>query len=422
MKLRHLVLLGTGLGLSPLPHPAGAQSLEEVTAIALEHSPAIAGADARAQAAAAQLDFAKAQTLPDLNAQGQIGFGRIDPKGFFGLTADDTNPLTAQVTAEMPLLTFGRTGGGIDAARGGAQAAELMARQARLNLRVEVAAAYAEAVSARRLLGSYDLLRLSLTEVLRQSELKFKVGAATSTDLAQARARLAEADAGHAAADGRLKAAMAALRTLTGLDTVALDDALPAPPTIPATRDEAMAMALAGNPQLLAAGKAVEAAEGNERMAKGDALPMLGAYAEAAAVRDQFFPGYKADSYSAGLRVKWNFFSSGRNGAKARAAGSQTDAAQADYDMARLRTEQAAITAYDGYETARLMLAAADARQTAAKEALRGTKLEVEAGAKPQLALLDAQREAIEAEAALSGAQGRLIASAYQLRAVAGME
>jgi len=134
-------------------------------------------------------------------------------------------------------------------------------------------------------------------------------------------------------------------------------------------------MALAGNPQLLAAGKAVEAAEGNERMTKGEALPMLGAYAEAAAVRDQFFPGYKADSYSAGLRVKWNFFSSGRNGAKARAAGSETDAAQADYDMARLRTEPAAITAYDGYETARLMPAAAEARRAAAKEIPHGTNL-----------------------------------------------
>ena len=419
MPPRSLLLLGVGL-VFPLSQ-AGAQTLEDVTAIALERSPAIAGADARADAASAQVDLAKAQRLPDLTAQGQIGFGRIDPQGFFGLTADDVTPRVAQVTAEMPLFTFGRIGGGLAQAQGGSKAAELMARQARLELRVQVAQAYSQAVAARRLVTSYDLLRLSLGEMLRQTELKFEAGSATSTEIAQARARLAEADAGHAGANGDLAAAMAQLRSLSGLD-VELEDNLPAPPLVPATREEAMGMALQDNPQLLAAQQMVEAARGKREAARAEGLPMLGAYAEAASVRDQFFPGYAADSYSAGLRVKWNFFSSGRTGAKARAAGSELDAAEADYADARLRIEQAAITAFDNHQTARLVLAAAEARNAAAREALRGTKLEVEVGAKPQLALLDAQREAIAAEAAHAAAQGRLISSAWMLRAVAGME
>ncbi len=422
MHIRHLVLLGAGAALLAPAFSAGAQSLDQLTAIALERSPAIAGADARADAAAAQLDFAKAQRLPDLNAQAQIGFGRIDPQGFFGLAPANVVPRVGQVTAEMPLLTFGRIDGGIDQARGGAKAAGLMARQARLVLRVELAQAYSEAVAARQLVASYDLLQLSLAQVVRQSDLKFKVGAATSTDIAQAKARLAEAEAGKAQASGRLKAALASLRTLSGLDEITLDDVLPAPPPVPATREEAMALALAGNPQLLAAQQAFEAAKGKARAAKGESLPMLGAYAEASSVRDQFFPDYAADSYSAGLRLKWNFFSSGRTGAQARAAGSQADAAQADYADARLRTEQAAITAFDGFQTAQLTLSAAEARNMATQEALRGTKLEVEAGAKPQLALLDAQREAIDAQAALSAAQGSAVASAWYLRAVAGIE
>ena len=151
-------------------------------------------------------------------------------------------------------------------------------------------------------------------------------------------------------------------------------------------------------------------------------MPVIGAYAQASSVRDQFFPGYSADSAEVGLRLKWNFLSFGRSGAKARAATSELDAAQADYDGVRLRTEQAAITAFSNYETAKLMLAAAQARNAATKEALRGTKLEVEAGAKPQLAQLDAEREAIDADATLTRAQGQLITTAYVLRAVAGIE
>ncbi len=166
-------------------------------------------------------------------------------------------------------------------------------------------------------------------------------------------------------------------------------------------RDEAIALALQNNPQLLAAQQMVVSAEGKRQAARAEGMPVVGAYAEAASVRDQFFPDYAADSWSAGLQVKWNFFSFGRNGAKARAASSELDAAEADLALARLRTEQAAITAFEDHATNALMLTASQARDAAAREALRGTKLEVEAGAKPQLALLDAQREAIEAEAAL---------------------
>lgn len=420
MRFRRLLLLGAGLAAIPIGQ-AGAQSLDEVTRIALEQSPAVDGAQARAEAASAQLDLAHAQRLPDLTAQGRIGVGHIDPQGFFGLTPDNVTPRVAQVTAEVPLLTFGRIGGGIAQASGGSKAAELMAQQTRLNLRVDVARAYTQSAVSRRLVDSYDLLRLSLGRTLHQSELKFQAGAATSTDIAQAKARLAEAEAGYARASGNLATSLAQLRSLTGMD-VRVEDDLPAPPPTPATRDEAIAMALQSNPQLLAAQQMVVSAEGKRQAARAESLPVVGAYAEAASVRDQFFPDYAADSWSAGLQVKWNFFSFGRNGAKARAAASERDAAQADLALARLQTEQAAISAFEEHATARLMLTASQARDAAAREALRGTKLEVEAGAKPQLALLDAQREAIEAEAALAGAQGAVIASAYYLRAIAGME
>src|SRR5690606_19521720 len=141
------------------------------------------------------------------------------------------------------------------------KAAELMAQQTRLNLRVEVAQAYAQSAVSRRLVESYDLLRLSLGQTLQQSELKFQVGAATSTDIAQAKARLAEAEAGYARANGNLATSLAQLRSLTGVE-VRVEEDLPAPPPTPATRDEAIAMALQNNPQLLAAQQMVVSAEG----------------------------------------------------------------------------------------------------------------------------------------------------------------
>lgn len=56
----------------------------------------------------------------------------------------------------------------------------------------------------------------------------------------------------------------------------------------------------------------------------------------------------------------------------------------------------------------------------AAAEALRGRKLEAQVGSVPVLAVLDAEREAITAEAALLEAQGQRLVAAWQLNALTG--
>jgi outer membrane protein len=105
-----------------------------------------------------------------------------------------------------------------------------------------------------------------------------------------------------------------------------------------------------------------------------------------------------------------------------RGAGADLRAAQAEAENARLAIEQQAITAVREVETARTMVEAAEARVAATQSALRGTELEYQVGAQPQLALLDAQREAIEADAALAAAKGQLLVAAYRLRAITGMD
>ena len=83
---------------------------------------------------------------------------------------------------------------------------------------------------------------------------------------------------------------------------------------------------------------------------------------------------------------------------------------------------QQAVAGFQSVLTARAVLDAATARVTATQQALDDTRLEVKAGAKPQLALLDAEREAIEAESARVSAQGDVLVATYQLRAIAGMD
>ena len=421
MRLPMSLRLVAGVALAALAMPASAQSLDTVIAESMARSPSLEGARARAESARAGVSAARAERAPSAALEGQIGVGRIDPQGFFGLTADDVIPRSARATVELPLFTGGRINAAIRQATGGAEAADQQVRMTALELRVRVVQAYVRAVAARELIARYDMLNRALDETLRQARLKFKAGEGTSTETAQAEARRAEAEAGLSGAQGQLAGAMAQLETLAG-HPVALDGDLPGAPQIPSSRDAAIAMALKGNPAVLAALRQINAARAKSDGVRAERLPTIGAYAEAASVRDQFFPGYKADSASVGLRARWSIFSGGRIGAKASGAAADLRAAQADADDARLVAEQQAVIAFEGVTTARAVLSASEARLTASEAALRGTALEVKAGVKPQLAQLDAVREAIEAQAARAEAGGRVLVAAYRLRAIAGMD
>ena len=80
----------------------------------------------------------------------------------------------------------------------------------------------------------------------------------------------------------------------------------------------------------------------------------------------------------------------------------------------------AVIDAWTGFHTAEAMVEATSSRVAATQEALRSTKLEAKVGAKPTLAVLDAEREAMAAEAAEIDAEGQRLIAAWQLNALTG--
>ena len=247
MRLPMSLRLVAGVALAALAMPASAQSLDTVIAESMARSPSLEGARARAESARAGVSAARAERAPSAALEGQIGVGRIDPQGFFGLTADDVIPRSARATVELPLFTGGRINAAIRQATGGAEAADQQVRMTALELRVRVVQAYVRAVAARELIARYDTLNRALDETLRQARLKFKAGEGTSTETAQAEARRAEAEAGLSGAQGQLAGAMAQLETLAG-HPVALDGDLPGAPQIPSSRDAAIAMACLRRP------------------------------------------------------------------------------------------------------------------------------------------------------------------------------
>lgn len=417
MRRLSLALLSASCAL--VAPPAAAQDLAAVLSDALANAPTLAVASAGEAAANARLDRARAESNPLLRVEGSAGTGRIDNGGFFGITADDVTPVAVQATAEMPLYAGGRVAAGIAQARGGAEMARLGVEQTRLQTIVDAVQAYAGVLTARKLEARYSRLAAALDETVRQAQLRFRVGEIAGSELAQAKARQAEAAAGLAQAEGRRISAEAAFRRLTGQPAGDLAP-LPALPQTPPTLDEALDLARQSNPAIKQARAGVDVARAGSRAARAEGLPTVGAFAEAAHVRDQFFPGYRADSVAVGVRGRWTLWAGGRVAAQTRAADAELAAGEARLRQADQALEGMVIDAWQGLITARRMAEAGALRHAAAAEALRGTRLEAQVGAKPVLAVLDAEREAIEAEAALIEAEGAQQVAAWQLNALTG--
>lgn len=417
--MRRIAVSLIALSCSLSAPPVMAQDLAAAISGALSNAPTLVEAEAGEAAAKARLERAKAEGHPLLRVEGSYGAGRIDNGGFFGITADNVSPLAVQATAEMPIYAGGRVSSAIDQARSGADMARFGAEQARLQTIVLAVSTYTEVLTARKLEARYNALAIALAETERQAGLRYRTGEIASSELAQARARKAEADAGLAQAQGRRISAEAAYQRLVGKPAGDLAP-LPQLPATPPRLDEAMDMARASNPALRQAKAGVDIARAGVRSAKAEGMPMIGAFAEAAHVRDQFFPGYKADSVAVGVRGRWTLWAGGRVASQTRAADADLDASEARLRQADQTLEGMVIDAWQGLTTAQRMTEASLLRRDAAAEALRGTRLEAQVGAKPTLAVLDAEREAIEAEAALLQAEGMRTVAAWRLNALTG--
>ena len=164
----------------------------------------------------------------------------------------------------------------------------------------------------------------------------------------------------------------------------------------------------------------MEAARAGARGARAERPPTVGAFAEGSTIRDQFFPDYRADGTTVGVRARWQLFSGGRVSAKITESDSAVRAADARVRAARSAIDEQTISAFSGVRSAALVETAAASQALAAAQARDSVRHEVRVGMKPQLDLLDAEREATAAAVSEAKAQSDRIVAAYRLLALLG--
>ncbi len=400
--------------------PATAMSLGEAIAMAQRANPTLAQSRDEADAAKARLAQAHAAALPSVTLNGSAEGGSYNLGGFFGFRRSTVYPSEVSLELRQPIYAGGGIAAGIDRARAAQEAAVLRVGGTRALLSAQVAEAYVDVLSAREVARLSDIQVKQLTEVARHAKLRFADGEIPRTDLAEAEARLAQAQAGQAQAAGDVARAESHFQSVVGAAPDALEP--PAPPPLPVpTLDDAVAKASDSSPTLLAAEASLRSAEAALRAAQAERLPSAALTVSAGAMRDQFFPGYRNDAVAVGVEGHWTLFAGGAVTARIDEARAARRSAEDALDAARAQVRDAVVDAWEDAQVARSTAKAAADQAAAAETARDSVAQEVRVGQKPTLDLLNAEQEALAADSALVRARGSVVVSAYRLSALLGM-
>lgn len=266
-------------------------------------------------------------------------------------------------------------------------------------------------------------LRLSnenvLTNHLRASRERFKLGDITKTDVSQAQSRLASAAAKRIAAAATLEKSRAFFEKIIGI----LPNRLKKPDesiVLPATKDAALALAEKNNPVLAQALHSENAAKAATRMIEGERLPTVNLTGTVEKVYNPAGVEENENTQSVGIRATLPLYAGGKTTSRIRQSRQVENQLRMAAQSASRAIRQSVVDAWENLSAAKAESVALQEQINAARLALEGVKVELDVGARTTLDLLDAQQEYQDAEVAFVSAETDRIIAAYALSAATG--
>lgn len=304
--------------------------------------------------------------------------------------------------------------------------AELLVRAERATLRATEQDVLLDAVTAYSdLLNDLAVLELAkqnesrLRRQLQATRDRFDVGEVTTTDVAQADARLAEAVAERIRASGAILVTKASFRNVINLKPETL---VPPEPlaSIPTSEAEAQKMATAFNPNIFAAEATLAAARKDVRLAEAALYPTLDLEGELSYADE---PSANVDwqrDASIGVQLSLPLFQGGGEYAAVRESKQIVRQRQADLEATVRSVREEVTTAWQELATARSSITSLSEQVRAAAIALDGSEREAEVGQRTTLDVLDQETDLFEAEVDLVSAQRDEIVASYEVKAAIG--
>ncbi|MEO1773782.1 MAG: TolC family outer membrane protein [Pseudomonadota bacterium] len=395
---------------------ASAQSLADTLVTAFRNSPELlsARADVRIQAELAAQ--ARAGNRPTIT-----GSAGID------LTFDEFNdvtfPTSLALTLSQSLYSGGQVENAISAADTRTTAQQALLVDAEQDVLLDAATAHEDVLRDQQFveLGIKNLRVLS--EQLRAARERFEVGEVTRTDVEQARASVASSRSSLAASRGALVASRETYRRVVGVLPGDLRSTTTLP-AVPATVEEAIAIALTRDPSLRAARLEREASGFDVRSAIGALLPQLDLIASASRT-DTLNPTSSnvvdSDEGSIGVTLTLPFYSGGGNYAAIREQQARAERAISDLTTTERFVIEEVAQAYADLRVAEASIQAGILEVEAAQLAFEGVNEEARVGARTTLDVLDAEADVLDAQTDLVDAERDEIVATYTILAAIGM-
>src|SRR5579883_3363551 len=225
---------------------------------------------------------------------------------------------------------------------------------------------------------------------------QFRVGEVTRTDVAQAESRLALAVATRVQAEGNLQVSRSNYQRAVGH----LPDKLAQPTekvNLPATRDEALALARAQNPNVVIADYSAKAAEDSVVATRAQLLPQVSVVGDLNKSDETLQEGRNVNSASIIARMTVPLYEAGNIYAQTRAAN------------------QAATKDWETIQSGRAQVQSLMSTIRAAEIALEGVRQEAQVGSRTVLDVLNAEQELFTDRVNLVQAQHDLAVAEFDL-------
>jgi outer membrane protein len=411
--------------------PSSAETLLEALTKAYQANPTISGARANQRSVDEDVDIARANGRPSLDATGTYAEQVVrTPQQFsslVGVQEVQTTPARSaavQGQLNVPLYSGGTVRNAVNAANLRVDAGQNSLRGTEATIFSRVVGAYMDVIRDSQIVLLNEQNVRALDVNLHASSDRFEAGDLTRTDVAQSQSRLAVATSDLERVRAQLIASKENYIALVGTPPVVLEQP-PELPSLPETSELAVSVALNDNPDIEAAHKERMAAGYDTKAAQGAVAPRLSAFAQGgytdylSSQNPIYVPPFNK-TVVAGAQVTLPLYQGGRPGAQSRkAAALESAAIERSIEVERGIISQTR-AAYASWQAALLAIASNQKAVSATELALEGVKAENSVGSRTILDILNAEQEALNARVQLVTAKRDAYVAAFTLIAAMG--
>jgi len=406
------------VALSSAAGPSGAETLYDALASAYANNPSLLAERASVRVTDEQVPQALSNWRPSVEMDAEAGTAAVQNNSGADLR-QHRDPRTLELTVTQPLFRGGRTVAATQEAENAVQAARARLTGTEQTVLLDAVTAYTNVLRDQAVLDLNINNEQVLGRQLDATRDRFAVGEITRTDVNQAESRLATATANRIRAEGNLVSSRANYRKIVGQAPRDLQPAN-APEALPVDEEEGMRLALANDPDVVAAEYDTRASAYNVDEVRGELLPSVNLQGRANTSLETSTEGGRSESYEALVTLNVPIYEKGAVYSRLREAKQRAGQRRVQVDIARRNSIEEVTRAWEALQTAKAQIVAFQSGIGAATVALEGVQREAEVGSRTLLDVLDAEQELLDARVNLVSAQRDETVAAYRLKAAVG--